>query len=204
MIKESYNLVYGIGVKGMKYPAKKDKKHLIECRVWASMLMRCYSKSLIIKKPCYDDCTVSDNFKSYTFFYEWCHEQAGFGNKDENGRYWHLDKDILTKGNRLYSETTCAFVPQRINSLLIKCDSARGEYLVGVSWRKDKNKFASQCRLGGGKRKLLGYFLTAQEAHQAYKLFKEALIKEVADEYKTQLDPRVYEALMNYKVESND
>lgn len=203
MIKESYNLVYGVGVKGMKYHAKCSGKTLREYFLWQGVLFRCTQK-FWSKRPSYDGCTASENFKSYTFFYEWCQKQVGFGNKDENGRYWHLDKDLLVKGNRLYSETTCAFVPQRINSLLIKCDSARGEYLVGVSWREDKNKFASQCRLGGGKRKLLGYFLTAQEAHQAYKLFKEALIKEVANEYKTQLDPRVYEALMNYEVDVND
>lgn len=32
---------------------------------------------------------------------------------------WHLDKDILLKGNKVYSPETCAFVPAKINSLLI-------------------------------------------------------------------------------------
>ena len=55
-----------------------------------------------------------------------------------------------------------------------------------------------------GKKRFLGCFNTPQEAFQAYKTFKEALIKEVANEYKEQLDSRVYEALMNYEVNEND
>lgn len=38
----------------------------------------------------------------------------------------------------------------------------------------------------------------------AYKTFKEALIKEIADEYKEQLDSRNYHTLINYKVEIDD
>jgi hypothetical protein len=43
-----------------------------------------------------------------------------------------------------------------------------------------------------------------QEAFSAYKVFKEALIKQVAEKYKLQLDPRAYKALLNYEVNIND
>jgi hypothetical protein len=35
-------------------------------------------------------------------------------------------------------------------------------------------------------------------------LAKEAYIKEVANKWKDQIDPRAYEALMSYQVEIND
>lgn len=50
----------------------------------------------------------------------------------------------------------------------------------------------------------LGTFDTINEAFNAYKEAKEKYIKEVADKWKDQLEPRVYEALYNYKVEIND
>jgi len=69
---------------------------------------------------------------------------------------------------------------------------------------KENNKFRARSRGEGNKRQHLGYFNTPQEAFQAYKTFKEDLIKQVANEYKEQLDCRVYEALMNYEVNEND
>lgn len=53
-------------------------------------------------------------------------------------------------------------------------------------------------------RKNLGRFDTPDEAFSVYKRFKEALIKEIADEHKEQLDSRAYYALLSYKVEIND
>ena len=52
--------------------------------------------------------------------------------------------------------------------------------------------------------KHIGCFDTQEEAFRAYKTFKEALIKEVANEYKDKLDPRAYQALLNYTVEITD
>ena len=45
------------------------------------------------------------------------------------------------------------------------------------------------------------YFSTTLEAFQVYKQAKEAYIKEVAEKWKGNIDPRVYEALMNWTVE---
>jgi hypothetical protein len=128
----------------------------------------------------------------------------GFNSKDDKSNKWHLDKDLLVKGNKIYSENTCVFVPQRLNSLLIKCDATRGEFPVGVRWHKRDNRFLAQCRDGKGKLKHLGTFTTAQEAFLVYKLFKEELIKQVANEFKEYLDARVYDALIKYEANIND
>ena len=50
----------------------------------------------------------------------------------------------------------------------------------------------------------LGLFNTELEAFKAYKTAKESFIKEQAEKWKSQIDPRAYEALMNYQVEIND
>lgn len=203
MSNKSSVLVYGIGEKGLKYPSKVNNSFVKEYATWSGMLFRCTSK-LWVKQPSYTGTYCSENFKSYTFFYEWCQNQKGFGNKDEKGKYWHLDKDILVKGNKLYSEDTCVFVPQRINSLLISCKQSRGTTPIGVYWYDNKAKFISQCTDRHGKSKHLGSYNTPEEAFHAYKTFKEELIKQIAEDYKEQIDSRVYTALINYKVDIND
>ena len=196
-------LVCGIGFNDNKYQSSRNGKTLKVYQLWYSMLLRCTEK-LWIKYPTYTGTTCSENFKSYSFFYEWCQEQKGFGNNGNDNRSWQLDKDILVKGNKLYSEDTCVFVPQNINSLLIKCDASRGEWPVGISWNKAKKMFKSDCSDGNGKQRFLGYFKTTQEAFLTYKTYKEGIIKQVANEYQTQLDSRVYQALMKYEVEITD
>ena len=163
------------------------------------MLQRCYSTTLKKKYPTYEGCEVSDNFKSYEYFYEWCNKQIGFSNKD-----WHLDKDLLTKGNKIYSESTCIFIPREINSLLTKSTATRGEYLIGVSWRKKDKAFVATVSRNKGQPEHLGLFKTELEAFKAYKIAKEAFVKEQANKWKDNIDPRAYRALMNYEVDIDD
>ena len=196
-MNKSSILVHGIGTKGMTYPAYKEGKPVKEYVAWKGMLRRC-TENFWNRHPTYTGTNCSENFKSYTYFYEWCNKQTGFGNIDEKGKSWQLDKDILLCGNRIYSEDTCVFVPARINTLLIRRDKARGEHPIGVYWHKRHCRFRATCNLVGVKP--LGEFGTAQEAYLAYKTYKEMIIKQVAKEYKDQLDARAYEALMNYEV----
>ena len=49
-----------------------------------------------------------------------------------------------------------------------------------------------------------GKFITVDQAFNCYKLNKELEFKRVADKWKDQIDPRVYEAMYNYKVEITD
>ena len=199
-VKDPYSpSVYGVGILGTKYQSTINGIHTKEYKLWHNMLVRCYSDSSKKRRPTYEGCEVSDNFKSYKYFYEWCHKQVGFSNQD-----WHLDKDLLVKGNKVYSENTCVFLPKEINSLLTKREALRGEYLIGVSWDKRDMAFISRVRKNKGKSEYLGSFNTELEAFNAYKQAKESFVKEQANNWKSQIDPRAHEALMKYTVEITD
>ena len=191
--------VYGVGIVGTKYPISEGGVHTKEYVLWKSVLQRCYSDNSKKKQPTYEGCEVSDNFKSYEYFYEWCHKQVGFSNQS-----WHLDKDLLIKGNKVYSENTCVFIPQEINKVLTKSDKTRGKHPIGVSWHKRDKAFISRVHKNKGVSEWLGYFNTELEAFNAYKTAKEAFVKEQANEWKDQIDPRAYEALMSYEVNIDD
>ena len=79
-VKDPYSSsVYGIGVSGTKYPITINDVKTKEYELWQNMLERCYSDAYKNKNPTYEGCEVSENFKSYEYFYEWCNEQIGFG-----------------------------------------------------------------------------------------------------------------------------
>ena len=204
-VKDPYSpSVYGVGILGTKYPSKINGVKTKEYVLWQSMLQRCYSDTDVCgafkkKNPTYEGCEVGDNFKSYEYFYEWCHKQIGFSNQS-----WQLDKDLLTKGNKVYSEDSCVFIPSEINLLLTKRTASRGEHLIGVSWSETANAFKAQVNKGKGKREYLGHFKTEIEAFDAYKDAKESFVKEQAEKWKGKIDVRAYEALMNYTVEITD
>ena len=203
-VKDSYSpSVYGVGILGTKYPSKINGVITKEYVLWKNMLKRCYSDKYQNKYPTYEGCEVSENFKYYEYFYEWCHKQIGFG-VDGNGNSFQLDKDLLIKGNRVYSESTCIFIPAEINSLLVNNTASRGEHLIGVNWCKTNKAFVARVNKNTGKSKHLGYFKTEIEAFNAYKTAKESFVKEQADKWKSQIYPRAYEALMNYTVEITD
>ena len=203
-VKDRYSpSVFGVGILGAKYPSRVNGVNTKEYELWQSMLRRCYSDTYQKKKPTYVGCEVSENFKSYEYFYEWCNKQIGFGN-DGNGNPFHLDKDLLIKGNKVYDENTCVFIPSEINSLLTKNTASRGEHLIGVYWDKTANAFVARVNKNKGKQEKLGSFNTEIEAFNAYKKAKEAFVKEQANKWKDKIDERAYNALMNYTVDIDD
>ena len=199
-VKDPYSpSVFGVGILGTKYPSEVNRVKTKEYVLWKSILQRCYSDGFKKKHPTYEYCEVGDNFKSYEYFYEWCHKQIGFGVEG-----FELDKDLLIKGNKVYSESTCVFIPSEINLLLVKREASRGEHLIGVCWSKTHKAFKARVRKNKGKQEFLGYFKTELEAFNAYKTAKESFVKEQANEWKGKIDGRAYEALMNYTVEITD
>jgi len=192
------SLVFGVGVNDWVGNISVGGKVIREYQLWKGMLQRCFSGECKQRQPTYKDVTCSKEWFSMTNFIEDVSQMKGFGLSG-----WALDKDILQKGNKLYSKDTCCFVPAEVNQLLVKRDNSRGEYPVGVHFDKASGKFMAQLRING-KRKNLGYFTTPEEAFQVYKLAKEAQIKVVAHKWKHLLDNRVFQALLDYEVNIDD
>ena len=187
--------VCGVGILGVKYPPSINGRNTKEYDLWYSMLRRCYSDTLKKRYPTYEDCEVSENFKSYEYFYEWCQKQIGFSMDG-----FELDKDLLLKGNKFYSENTCIFIPSEINSLLTKSTASRGEHLIGVYFNKKSKAFVAMVSRNKGQPEYLGLFKTEIEAFNAYKEAKESFVKEQAEKWKDKIDSRAYNALLNYQV----
>lgn len=102
-------------------------------------------------------------------------------------------------GNKTYSETVCVFAPNEINSFFTDRGNDRGEYPLGVYFHKARGKFQARCTVNG-KSKHLGYFDTPQGAFDAYKPFKEALCKQLALKWQSEIDTRLFNAMMNWAV----
>ena len=188
----------GVGYFGVGPYNSKDDKRAYD--IWDKLLSRCYNKSRLSKFPTYEGAVVCEEWLNFQNFAAWCYKQKHFESKDDKGRSYHLDKDILVRGNKVYSPETCSFVPPYINTMLIGCDKARGKYPRGVCYHKGKGKIVAQLRSGFGKKIHLGHFDTPEEAFEAYKVAKEVLIRETAERFKDVLDSRVYRNLMNWEV----
>ena len=192
------SLVFGVGINDWVGKVKVDGKDIREYQLWKNMLKRCFSEKYKQNQPTYEGVTCSKEWLSMTTFIEDVSQMEGFGLSG-----WELDKDILQKGNKLYSKETCCFVPKEVNSLLTKRDNCRGEYPVGVYFDKHAGKFKAQLTING-ELKHLGLFTTPEQAFLAYKLAKEVQIKVVAQKWKHLLDERVFQALMAYEVAIDD
>ena len=196
---------YGVGYLGEgKYNSRENDK-LTKCyNTWIHMLERCYDPKLQEKEPTYKGCTVEDYLLNFQNFAHW-YENNYYEIEDE---VMCLDKDILFKGNKIYSPETCVFVPQNINTLFIKCNKSRGDYPIGVCYNKQNGKYIPQCNVCNSKSRHLGCFDNPEEAFQVYKQYKEKYIKEVIDSYEGIIPEPHYSklknAIYNYKVEIND
>ena len=142
---------------------------------------------------------MCEEWHNFQNFARWVEENIYFIDRDKI----NLDKDILQKGNKIYSPDTCIFVPQKINTLFCKANKIRGKYPVGVSYSKINEKFQSKISKRN-KTIHLGFFNTSEEAFYAYKKEKERYIKEVADDYKPYIPQKLYEAMYRYEIEITD
>lgn len=191
--------VYGVGYMPTKYKSHgPDGKITKEYNLWSGMMTRAYNPKYHEKKPSYTDVTVCDEWLHADNFMEWCQTQIGYKEQD-----FQLDKDILSKGNKIYGPDACIFVPAEINSQLTKANSRRGDYPIGVSWHSQHEKFMA-CLRQDKKTRHLGYFHCPTKAFYAYKVAKERYLKVLAERHKDVIDPRCYEALHLYEVEITD
>ena len=165
---------------------------------WRSMLGRTLSETYKKQYPTYTSCTLCDEWLTLSNFKKWF-ESPENGYRDG----YHLDKDLLIKGNKHYSPQTCCFLPPEINTLLVNQQPHRGTLPIGV--QRSGNRFTSSLMMWN-KRTHIGTYNTPIEAFSAYKKAKEQYIKELAEKYfqEGKITERVYNALMKYEVEITD
>ena len=193
--------VCGIGYFGEGlYKGSTNGRTNINYNQWDNMLHRCYDPKYQKDKPTYIGCMVHEEWLNFQIFAKW-HSENYF---NIEGQRMCLDKDILFKGNKIYSPETCVIVPERINSLFIKNNATRGSLPIGVYFSEAVNKYQAHCNNGSGKVQLMGNYDTPLEAFVAYKIYKENIIKQVAEEYKSLIPKNIYTALINYRVEITD
>ena len=184
--------IYGVGINDADYYTQftvEGKK--MKCpyySVWKRMLERCYSAKSQKNKPTYIGCSVDEKWLTFSNFSQWM--------KTQDWKNKHLDKDILIKGNKVYSSAGCLFVTKAINSLLITSKASRGDSPIGVNYHKLAGKYEAKLSING-KKKYLGLFDSKEAAHEAYKIAKYENIKQVAIQ---QTEP-LRSALLNYIIE---
>lgn len=182
-------IVHGVGVNDAEYITNLsvDGKRVV-CPYydrWCGMLRRCYDAKFQEIHPTYKGCSVVKEWLTFSSFKEWMRRHEWKGN--------HLDKDILSQGNKIYSPSTCLFVTQEINTLLTNHARGRGKYPQGVSF--NKGKYRARCNIDG-KSRFLGHFEDISMASAAYKDFKYALINQAALKQKEPLRS----SLLAYKI----
>lgn len=184
---------YGVG-NFVNYPIQGIVDRVTtDCyRVWDGMLARCYN-------------TLRKSYKQYggrgvKVCDEWLEFQnfAAWWELTFKMKGWHLEKDILVVGNKIYGPDVCVFVPPVINTfyatLPIQGDR---ELPSGVS--KSGNQYFASVNMSGVKQQR--GFATVEEASSFYKASKEDHAKQMADEYSEVLDKRVLYKLYNFKMQ---
>lgn len=189
--------VLGIGILDIPFSKNSSRITKRAYRVWENILDRCYNDKAKKRMPTYDGCTMCEEWLMFSNFLKWFEENIKEGQ--------HIDKDILFKGNKVYSPETCCSVPKAINSMMASCHS-RGNRTLPVGVYKSGNKYVSFISFSDSTQKYLGIFATAQEAFNVFKKEKESYIKNVAQEHynKGEITEEVYQAIMNYEIEITD
>ena len=197
--KEPYEISHrGVGYFGVgQYKSSEGNVKTESYSAWCRMLERCYSKSYQDRKPSYSGCEVHPKWHNFQNFAEWYHRQrfSGLG--------YHLDKDLLHRGNKVYSEDTCCLIPMELNSLISIKRGKRDRGLpTGVHMRSSGKKYTSS--VGTGKERVrLGVFDCKYEAFDKYREEKLKMIKKKAESYKSRIDSEVFDALMDYDIPSD-
>lgn len=166
---------------------------------WTSMLRRCYETCYNTANETYNDCYVCDEWKIFSNFKRWFDDPVN-GYMDD----YHLDKDLLVKGNKIYSPTTCCFLPHEINQTLArKGKDKKNELPRGVS-QHDNHFEVVMSKFG--KTTYIGSAQTVEIAFSLYKNEREKYIHTLADKFykDNRITKKVYNALKSYTININE
>lgn len=158
---------------------------------WVEVMRRCLCQEHKKKNKTYMDVTIHDDWVSFMKFREWWLDNSVEG--------WHIDKDILVVGNRVYGPDTCIFVPRWLNNFIETRAGARNGVMIGACYHKDLGKYAGRCSNPiTGKGEHLGLFVSEIDAHMAWlkrKLDLARLLKPSMDDIDERIYPNVVEII---------
>jgi len=174
--------VLGVGINDADYKTiyeEDGKKYRCPFYIkWKDMIRRCYSEKIHKNRPTYEECSVCEEWLTFSNFKCWMEQQDWKGN--------HLDKDLKVKGNKVYSPDYCLFVSPLVNGLMHENKKTRGKYPLGVSFHKATNKFVVNISLNGSS-EYLGVFTCVNDAELAYLKRKAEIVSLILHEQKNEL-----------------
>ena len=201
------HLICGIGHSSNINPITSGGQKVKEYEAWRGMIKRCHDEKYLLREPTYEGCIVANDWLYYDNFYDWIISQANYHKWKTGEREWAIDKDIKHKGNKIYSRDSCFLVPQNVNNLFTNRKLHRGLCPIGVDYLSKLNKFRASCMNPfTGKQVHIGVYTTPELAFQAYKKYKENVIKYVAEqEYLNgNITLECMNAMLQYTIEIND
>ena len=189
--RKKTKLVCGVGINDANYTVMANRKdgYSFTCPVyktWVSLLNRCFCPNEKERHPCYLDVLVCEDWLRFSRFKSWMDSQTYL---DLAVKKLNLDKDLLILGNKEYSPEKCAFVPGRINTLLLTNGRSRGEQPIGVYYHTDMKSRPYRASINDNfdQRIRSSYYNTAEEAHTWWQEKKADVIREAVELWK--VDP---------------
>lgn len=205
--------VFGIGINDAKYVqqiketvgyksnGEKIQRKVWECPYytkWYSVLRRVEGNA---KDKNYKDCTISDEWKTFSNFKRWCTNYEEMYNIQIDGSY-NIDKDLVYIGNKHYSADTCFFLPTDVNEFMTEY---KNDNIFTGCTEKSQGNFAASCKnifgerykCGATKIDFLGYSKTKQEAHFAWAVRKREIVEEIIDRGILSYDKHLEQLLRN-------
>lgn len=155
-------LIRGFGINDADYVTHDDAGATCQYyKIWKGMIDRSYEK----------DIPIAECWHRFSTFKAWMETQDWVGKE--------LDKDLLGHHTVGYSPETCCFLPRPLNSFMQDRRKGGSIYPIGVSTGKTKSgvlRFKAYACADGGQN-YLGVYDTPEQAHEAWRSFKESHAK---------------------------
>ena len=187
-------IICGIGINDVPSESHANGIKTKAYAVWTAMIQRCYGENRRKCNNSYIGCSVCDEwlkFSSFKKFYDRFYVDG-----------YQLDKDILLKGNKIYTPRLCRFVPAIINNLLTVDKMPHAKTPRGVRYDSNKGTFSVRLYGQGTKKFISRTFHNADEAFVHYKQSKEEYIKYIANIcfLNKEISKEIRDALIGYEI----
>ena len=171
-----------------KWDASARNKHF---RQWNAIFSRCY-KSNSTNMPAYADCIVGEDWMNLQVFCDW--NEANYP-KDTHGYKWEIDKDLLGKGSKIYSSSTCCYLPKEMNLFLARMNDVGIYKHIGLTGIPSYRVWVRQGKeIDSKQNHYVGSYSAYEEAYEVWKAKKKERHTALCKKYKDILPEHVYRA----------